>query len=320
MMDKRKALGRGLGALIPNLPAAVHQSPPVLDDGSGPGAGAVKPQVARRDFFFCPIEEIAPSVDNPRQRFDEQRLEELAASIRSQGLVQPLVVRMRTPEDKLGEGSFVLIAGERRWRAAQRAGLKDVPVVVKDVSAAQAFELALVENLQREDLNPIEEAEAYRRLSDEFGYTQEELARRVGRERATVANALRLLKLPGRVREQVATGQLAMGHARALLGLEDARVIEDHAEQVVKKELSVRQTEDLVRRAQKSGDKDKPQKDAPPKASASVRDVEERLQRALGARVTLRQKTPQSGIVEVHYHSLDQLDGLLLRLCGEDNE
>ena len=164
-----------------------------------------------------------------------------------------------------------------------------------------------------------------------------------------MANALRLLKLPGRVREQVATGQLAMGHARALLGLEDARVIEDQAEQVIKKELSVRQTEDLVRRAQKSEGKDKPQKDAPPQQPLAgvgqhdaaprprqqvhpqvglkqpdlprqrrLRDVEERLQRALGARVTLRQKTPQSGIIEVHYHSLDQLDGLLLRLCGED--
>lgn len=319
MMDKRKALGRGLGALIPNLPAAVHQTP-VVEAGDGTSSFAAKPQVARRDFFFCPIEEIAPSVDNPRQRFDEQRLEELAASIRAQGLVQPLVVRMRNADDKLGDGSFVLIAGERRWRAAQRAGLKDVPVVVKDVSAAQAFELALVENLQREDLNPIEEAEAYRRLSEEFGYTQEELARRVGRERATVANALRLLKLPGRVREQVATGQLAMGHARALLGLTDARLIEDNAEQVVKKALSVRQTEDLVRRAQKTEGKDKPQKNDKPKASASVRDVEQRLQRALGTRVSLREKTAQSGVIEVQYHSLDQLDGLLLRLCGEESD
>ncbi|HNI58942.1 MAG TPA: ParB/RepB/Spo0J family partition protein [Pseudomonadota bacterium] len=318
-MDKRKALGRGLGALIPNLPAAVHQTPVGVDDPSGSAAaGGVRPQVARRDFFFCPIEEILPAVDNPRQRFDEQRLSELADSIRAQGLVQPLVVRMRTPEDKPGDGSFILIAGERRWRASQRAGLKDVPVVVKDVSAAQAFELALVENLQREDLNPIEEAEAYRRLSDEFGYTQEELSRRVGRERATVANALRLLKLPGKVRDQVATGQLAMGHARALLGLEDSRLIEENAEQVIKKALSVRQTEDLVRRAQKPS-KDKPGKDKP-QPSSSVRDVEQRLQRALGARVQLRQKTPQSGIIEVHYHSLDQLDGLLLKLTGEESD
>lgn len=320
-MDKRKALGRGLGALIPNLPAAVHQAPVGVEDVAAASSPSVlaKPQVARRDFFFCPIEEIAPSVDNPRQRFDEQRLEELAASIRAQGLVQPLVVRMRTPEDKLGEGSFVLIAGERRWRASQKAGLKDVPVVVKDVSAAQAFELALVENLQREDLNPIEEAEAYRRLSDEFGYTQEELSRRVGRERATVANSLRLLKLPGKVRDQVATGQLAMGHARALLGLEDPHLIEENADQVIKKALSVRQTEDLVRRAQKPQAKDKPQKEEA-KASSSVRAVEERLQRALGTRVSLRQKTAQSGVIEVQYLSLDQLDGLLLKLCGEDHD
>lgn len=311
-MDKRKPLGRGLGALIPNVSVAVHNSPQGMSDSGANG----KQPTARREFFLCPIEEIAPAADNPRQRFDEQRLEELAASIRVQGLLQPLVVRTRQPGDRASRASFVLIAGERRWRAAQKAGLKDVPVVVKEVSASQAFELALVENIQREDLNPMEEAEAYRRLSDEFGYTQEELARRVGRERATVANSLRLLKLPERVQTQVASGSLAMGHARALLGLGDVSAMEETAERVVKKALSVRQTEELVRKAQNALGQ-KPKKNKPEASSASVRDVEQRLQHALGTRVKLRQQDGQRGVIEVHYLSLDQLDGLLLRLTGE---
>lgn len=311
-MDKRKPLGRGLGALIPSKPVASHQMPvgvlaePAVQTKSNS-------QGVHKEFFLCPIEEIAPSADNPRQRFDDQRLEELAASIRVQGLLQPLVVRVRSAVDRPGTGGFVLIAGERRWRAAQKAGLVDVPVVVKDVSAAQAFELALVENIQREDLNPIEEAEAYRRLSDEFGYTQEELAHRVGRERATVANSLRLLKLPQSVQTQVEAGSLAMGHARALLGLTDPRAIEEAAAQVVKKALSVRQAEDLVRRTQKTL---RPEAKKPQNVSSSVRDLEQRLMRTLGTRVLLRQKSPQRGVIEIEYLSLDQLDGLLARFFG----
>ena len=339
-MDKRKALGRGLGALIPSLPrapqalvtdggagAAVHQIP--ADGGMIENAAATRSAVARREFFLCPIEEIAPSRDNPRQRFDEQRLQELADSIRAQGLVQPLVVRLRSGDElRKGEeqASFVLIAGERRWRAAQKAGLKDVPVVVKDVNAAAAFELALVENLQREDLNPIEEAEAYRRLSEEFGYTQDQLAQRVGRERSTVANALRLLKLPDKVRDFVATSRLSMGHARALLSLEAPESIERSAQHVMDRQLSVRQTEDLVRKAAKSAERtgdpeagpDK--RKQPPEKTASVRDVESRLRQALGARVELRQKDPKSGFIEIYYHSLDELDGLIERLTGQGGD
>jgi ParB family chromosome partitioning protein len=338
-MDKRKALGRGLGALIPNIaPAAgsiagrgeaegevaVHQRPlgaPPTTTALPEGTPPVR--TVRREFFLCPIEEIAPSRDNPRQRFDEQRLAELADSIKAQGLVQPLVVRLRGPEEMpQGEGpSFELIAGARRWRAAQRAGLKDVPVVVREVSAAQAFELALVENLQREDLSAIEEAEAYRRLSEEFGYTQEQLAVRVGRARETVANSLRLLRLPDRVREQVATGVLSAGHARTLLGLDDPSEIERGAEAVLKRHLSVRQTEDLVRRTRR--EQGRPREKAQPQAAAStpaIRDVEDRLQKALGTRVQLRPKDKRSGHIEVHYHSLDELDRLIAQLTGERDE
>lgn len=332
-VDKKKpALGRGLGALIPNLPpsrpetnsdssdaAAVHAVPPTGSEAFGTPRPTTP---VKRDYFVCPVEEVGPSRDNPRQRYDEQRLTELADSIRAQGLVQPLVVRMRSAAEMADQKDgprFVLIAGERRWRASQRAGLKDVPVVVKDVDAAAAFELALVENLQREDLNPIEEAEAYRRLSSEFGYTQEELARRVGRERTTVANSLRLLKLPSKVQEQVAVGQLSMGHARALLGLEVATSIEQSAALVVQRQLSVRQTEDLVRRAAKQAQGGKATtKKAPPAKSASVRDVEDRLQKALGTRVALKQQSDKAGTIEIQYHSLDELDRLLAKLCGEE--
>jgi ParB family transcriptional regulator, chromosome partitioning protein len=292
--NKRPALGRGLGALIPG---AQHQAAP--------------PSPVRRDYFECAIEDVHPASDNPRQRFDEQKLNELAESIKNQGVVQPLVVRQRsTPEG----GGFWLIAGERRWRAAQRAGLKSVPVVVKEVQAREAYELTLVENLQREDLNPIEEAEAYQRLSAEFGYTQEQLAQRVGKDRATVANALRLLKLPQKVRNLVASDELQMGHARALLGLEAEPAIERAAARVVQKQLSVRQTEELVRRERGDGKKaDKPSAPAP---TASTRDLEQRLERTFGTKVRLVQKSTQAGKIEIDYHSLDQLDSILEKLLS----
>jgi ParB family transcriptional regulator, chromosome partitioning protein len=290
--NKRPALGRGLGALIPG---AQHQAAP--------------PTPIRRDYFECAIEDVHPAADNPRQRFDEQKLNELAESIKNQGLVQPLVVRQRTTAEG---GGFWLIAGERRWRAAQRAGLKAVPVVVKEVQAREAYELTLVENLQREDLNPIEEAEAYQRLGSEFGYTQEQLALRVGKDRATVANALRLLKLPQKVRNLVASDELQMGHARALLGLDNDAAIERAAARVVQKQLSVRQTEDFVRKERGDG---KPKK-APttPQPTASTRDLENKLERAFGTKVRLVQKTTQAGKIEIDYHSLDQLDSILDKL------
>jgi ParB family chromosome partitioning protein len=305
---KRPALGRGLSALIPG--AQTQQNSP--------------PTPIRRDYFECAIEDVHPTADNPRQRFDEQKLAELAESIKNQGLVQPLVVRKRSDGDG---GGFWLIAGERRWRAAQRAGLKSIPVVVKDVQAKDAYELTLVENLQREDLNPIEEAEAYQRLSAEFGYTQEALAQRVGKDRATVANSLRLLKLPQKVRNLVAGDELQMGHARALLGLLGPRpqagaaseasynadaAIERAAARVVQKQLSVRQTEEFVRRER--GDV-KPKKAAEaPASTASTRDLETKLERHFGTKVRLVQKTAQAGKLELDYHSLDQLDSILDKL------
>ena len=293
--DKRKALGRGLAALIPGA-------------GSPPAQQSAAQALLSREFFECAIEDIYPSDDNPRQVFDDKKLGELAESIRNQGIVQPLIVRLRDG------GGYSIVAGERRWRAAQKAGLRAVPVVVKEVTPTDAFELMLVENLQREDLNPIEEAEAYQRLVTDHGYTQERLADRVGRERSTVTNSLRLLKLPGPVRGMVGAGRLSMGHARALLGLEDGASMERAAERVMARELSVRQTEQLVRKERlPEGEREnKPPQAVPP--SAAVRDLEQRLERALATRVRVAQKDTQRGTIEIEYHSLDQLDTLLEKM------
>jgi ParB family chromosome partitioning protein len=282
-----------LAALIP---AAATPSP---EEGTQTKAGG--------NLRAVDIENIHPSGKQPRKTFDDARLNELAESIRSQGIIQPLVVRVRPA------GGFELVAGERRWRAAQRAGLHQVPVIIREVAEAQAFELALVENLQREDLNPIEEAEGYQPLVAEFGYTQESLAARVGKERSTVANALRLLKLPPSVRAMVVEGRLSMGHARALLGLEEDAVIVRLARQTASRGLSVRQVEALVRREREDGGRPTP---PPEKESPAARDLGLRLQRALSARVKLVEAGPGRGHIEIYYGSLDELDAILAKILG----
>jgi ParB family transcriptional regulator, chromosome partitioning protein len=279
---KRRALGRGLDALLP--------APLVGGRGD-------------RNVFTCPLDKIAPQSGQPRQHFDTQKLDELAQSIREHGLIEPLVVR-RVP----GADSFELIAGERRWRALQRAGVAEALVVVKDVSPNDAFELALIENVQREDLNPIELAEAYERLLRDHGYTQEALAARLGKDRTTVANALRLLRLPARVRGQVVDGTLTEGHARALLGASDASLIEQLAERVVAKSLSVRATEALVR--SKADGKRGGKGGSPAKKGTSVLDLEQRLTRALGTKVEIRDRG-NKGEIAIPYADLDALDRIL---------
>ena len=217
-MAKRPALGKGIGALLTSA----------SQDG-------------RHKYFVCPVEELKPHHQQPRKTFNDAKMAELVASIREKGVIQPLVVRHT-------DDHYQIIAGERRWRAAQKAGLKEVPVVIQDVSEDWALEMALIENIQREDLNPIEEAEAYRHLMSNFDLSQEEVARRVGRERPTVANALRLLRLPREIQQDVIDGQLSMGHARALLSLDGAARIKEARDQVVRKQFSVRQTEALVKK------------------------------------------------------------------------
>jgi ParB family chromosome partitioning protein len=297
---KRKALGRGLAALIPGAPSP-------LEAETGPGGRRAEGD--RSGARLIAIEEVHPSPAQPRTHFDDARLDELAASIRTQGIIQPIIVRTRAG------GGYELIAGERRWRAAQRAGLHELPAVVRDVAPTQAFEMALVENLQREDLNPLEEAHGYERLIAEFGYTQETLADRVGKDRSTVANALRLLRLPAAVRALLGEGRLSMGQARALLGLETAAAMERLARRSIAQDLSVRKVEAIVRRERDGIRAGAGQPTAARAAkSASARDLGLRLSRALGTRVEVVEAGAGRGEIAIHYHSLDQLDALLGRL------
>ncbi len=228
--QQKRALGRGLSALIPQAAT-----------GPVPTSG---PLPEKTHVMRLPIESVLRDQKQPRKFFDEERLKELSESIKAQGLIQPILVR------KDGDG-YRIIAGERRWRAAQLAGLKEIPALVKDATEGEAFELALVENLQRQDLNPIEEAEGYKRLVEEFRLTQEQVGERVGKDRTSVANALRLLGLPDEVKAMVADGTLNMGHARALLGVPRIPEMTELAARVAEQKLSVRETERLVKQRRK---------------------------------------------------------------------
>jgi ParB family chromosome partitioning protein len=280
---KRPALGRGLGALIP---------------GGSPAE--------RKGVMNLGIEEIRPDRSQPRRHFDEAHIEELAESIRSKGVLLPLIVRRDS------EG-YVLVAGERRWRAAQKAGLRELPVMVREVTGKEAFEIALIENIQREDLNPIEEAGAFKRLIEEHGLTQEELAARVGKDRSTVANALRLLRLPEAIQQAVVSGELSMGHARALLAIHDEGDLRKAAEKVIAEALSVRAVESLVQRLKS---KRQPQRKRDGHGGAQLRHLVEKLQRKLGAKVELKDKGG-SGTLEIRYGSLPELDRVLAAILGE---
>ncbi|PRP93484.1 putative chromosome-partitioning protein ParB [Enhygromyxa salina] len=265
-----------------------------------------------------PIEAIEANRDQPRKRFDETRLRELAASIESQGIIQPIVV-VPVPDPAPDQPRYQILAGERRWRAAQLAGLQTVPVVIRETPEGDRLELALVENLQRADLDPIEEARAFEGLIEQCGYTQVELAQRVGKERSTVANALRLLRLPTQVQELLVDGQLGMGHARALLGLERDAQMRELALEVVRKGLSVRQTEAEVRRRVRPPSA-KPELDDDARRHAIiVRDLEARIRRHLGVQARLRTgKSPKGpGTIELPYTDLDELQRLLRQLLGE---
>ena len=301
--DKQKrALGRGLSALIPQAappPAAAAAAAVVLPpEPPAPPKGSV---------LKLPIEAIHRDTLQPRRHFDEAKLRELSESIKAQGVLMPLLVR------KDGEG-YNIIAGERRWRASQLAGLHEIPAIVREVTEVEAFELALVENLQRADLNPIEEAEGYHRLVEEFGLTQEQVAQRVGKERSTVANALRLLGLPDEVKGMVAEGNLSAGHARALLGVPRIPEMMELAQQVAARKLSVRDTEKLVQQAKGSKAKDSGK---PQKLSPQVKALTEELQRLLGTKVRLVEKSSGKGTIEVDYFSYDDLDRILKVLRKE---
>jgi len=256
-----------------------------------------------------PVKEIRPNSFQPRRVFDEEKLAELAESVRAHGVLQPVVVRAVI-------GGFELVAGERRWRAAQLAGLERVPVVVRELSDAEMMEIALIENLQREDLNPLEEATAYQRLLQEFGLTQEELARRLGKSRSHIANIIRLLNLPAGVQEYVSRGTISMGHARALLALEDAELQNQVCRQVVTKNLSVRETENLIRSLLTRKKQQKKKK--PAALDPWMVEVETNLKHALATQVRIKPGR-RGGRIEIEYYStedLERLTGLLAREAG----
>jgi ParB family transcriptional regulator, chromosome partitioning protein len=278
----KRALGRGLSALIP-----AAASVPLQGD-AGPGV------------LRLPLELIARDPRQPRRTFEAEALRALAASIQAQGVIQPILVRRE------GAG-FQLIAGERRWRAAQIAGLQEIPAILREVTEAEGFLLALVENLQRTDLNPMEEAEGYRRLVDEFGLTQEEVSGRVGKDRSTVANGLRLLGLPESVKALLRSGALSMGHARALLGANEAERV-GLAERVASSGLSVRETERLVRTRRRPSAKSGKAKKATP--SAAARALVEELQRALGTKVRLEDRGG-AGTLAVDFFSYADLERIV---------
>jgi ParB family transcriptional regulator, chromosome partitioning protein len=283
MSMPKKGLGRGLSALIPSA------AEPKTETRSGPTPQEIA------------VDRITPSPFQPRRAFDESKIAELAGSIRNQGIIQPLVVRPK------GDG-FELIAGERRWRAAMQAGLNRVPVVIREASDQEALQLALVENLQREDLNPIEEANGYRRLQEEFHWSQEEMAEKVAKSRPAIANSLRLLSLPAEVQQEVSSGTLPAGQARALLGLQAEALMVSACREVIAKGLSTRETEKLVRHLM-TGRKRRRQM---PVSDPDLKSIIEELQRALGTRVRLVPKARTSkGKIEIEYYTLPDLERII---------
>jgi ParB family transcriptional regulator, chromosome partitioning protein len=288
MVKRRGGLGRGLGTFIPTETVAA---------------------VSGQDVD---IDAVGPNPHQPRQHIDDARLAELIESIRTHGILQPLLVT-RVAGDEV---AYRIIAGERRWRAARAAGLLRVPVVVKETTPGEQLELALVENVQRADLSPLEEAAAYRQLADEFGQTQEQIAARVGRSRVAIANTLRLLNAPPELKEALTTGRITEGHVRALLGLKSAAEQVEALALVERQGLTVRQTEELIRRWLAAG---LPKHATPTPRPPDFDRLEDRFRRALGTRVTL-QKSRKGGRVVIHFFSDDELDGIYRQIVGEEEE
>lgn len=284
-MNKKTTLGKGLNALFPDISSVMEEE--------------VKGGVA----MLVDIKAVHPNPNQPRKMFDPEKIDELAESFHASGIIQPLVVRK-------GTDGYELIAGERRWRAALKAELKEVPIIIKNVSDDQALVLSLVENLQRESLNPVEEAEAYNRLVEEFKFLQETVGEIVGKNRSTITNALRLLKLPEEIKKDLSMGKISSGHARALLVLDNnVKRLSLHRE-IIKRELSVRQTEKLVKTW-----KEKKTLPAPRKEPVEIKSIRENLQRALGTQVKIL-RTGKKGKIEIFFYSDDDLDRILELIQG----
>ena len=285
-----RGLGKGLAALLGDVhitSSPARTEPEVVGDGQ---------------LRTIPIDQLGPSPLQPRTVFDEAELDELAESIRQNGILQPILVRQRA-------GGYEIIAGERRWRAAQRAGIHDMPAIVRTLDDDEALELALVENLQRENLNPLEEAEAYQRLVVRFGHTQDAVATAVGKSRSHIANMIRLLELPPYVKGLLSTGELTMGHARALLNARDPVAL---ADSIVKQGLNVRQVEALARGPTSKTNRPPPKGRQP--RDPNIRDLEERLSASLGLKASITSQPNGAGEIVFHFASAEQLDELLRRL------
>ncbi len=303
MVVKRTGLGRGLEALLGSSGDAAQTA------ATGPATGSP----AAEGLRSLPVDLLVRGVYQPRHDMHHESLEDLASSIRTQGVIQPIVVRLLADKGPGNTPRYEIIAGERRWRAAQMAGLQSVPVVVRDVPDSDAIVMSLIENIQREDLSPLEEAMAVRRLIDEFGLTHEAAADAIGRSRAAVSNLLRLMQLGEVARELLEKRAIEMGHARALLGLSDSRMQAEVSRQVATKGLSVRETERLVKRMQE-GQLAKGGKAQPPSKDPDVRRLENDLAEKLGARVAIQHGRGGKGKVVVAYNSLDELDGILAHI------
>ena len=285
---KKRVLGRGLSSLIPEY------------------------KEERDRVIECPIDRIVPGKFQPRERIDEERLNELVLSIKEKGVVQPIVVR----ESKEKKGYYEIIVGERRWRASKLAGLSKLPVIIKEIDDKEAIELALIENLQREDLNPIEEAKAYKWLIEKFNYTQQLLAERIGKDRSTIANRIRLLTLPDHIKSMVLNNEITEGHARALLPLGDDSLMIEVANTILKKGLSVRETERLVKEILKGRDKEKRKEKR--EESPQVKYIIKKLQESLGTKVELRDRKGKGKIV-IYYHSYEELDNIIDRIVSKES-
>ncbi|MGE5503626.1 MAG: ParB/RepB/Spo0J family partition protein [Actinomycetota bacterium] len=301
--EKRRNLGRGLSALLGDSAASAIAAV----SSATAGADGTRPDSKAKGLRTLPVEQLKPGRYQPRRAFDEERIADLVASVRDKGILQPLLVRP-LPDHV---GMFEIVAGERRWRAAQRAQLHEVPVIVRELSDKEALEIALVENLQRQDLSPLEEADGYRRLLDDFHHTQEELARAVGKSRSHVANMLRLLALPEPVKAMLENGELSAGHARALLTAADPVGL---ARQVLARNLNVRQTEKLAAEGAKAKGAGAGGRPAGAK-DADTAALERDLTSQLGVKVTIR-PMGKGGELVIHYGSLEQLDDVLSRLAG----
>ena len=298
-MAPKRGLGRGLSNLIPTDDTTEDVSPKASKQTK---TGAVtKTEVVKKVEQTLNINRIEPNKNQPRKEFTEDALQELADSIKQFGVIEPLVVVKR-------KGYYELIAGERRWRAARLAGLKEVPVVIKDYDDQQIVEIALIENIQREDLNPIEEAHAYERLIQEFNLTQDEVAERVSKSRTTVTNALRLLKLTEKVQQMLIDDMLSTGHVRALITITEPQLQYETAMYIFDKKLSVRETESYVKKLLNKKPKEKTSEKEDPELSFLYKAIENRLKESLGTKTTIKAKTKDSGKIEIEYYSQEDLE------------